>query len=63
MEKLKRYDRGDTDSDIALDDRAPGVLKDEDDPQSKRIEKLQRDVNEEYSKRPKVTVKALKMRE
>lgn len=56
---LKRYDRGETDSDVALSDRAPGILHDAEDEYTNKIDKMVKDVNDEYSKRPKVTVKAL----
>ena len=41
FEKLKKYDRGESDSDIALSERAPGALNDiNEDKEDIKIEKL-----------------------
>ena len=41
FEKLKKYDRGESDSEIALEDRAPGALNDlKEDKEDMKIEKL-----------------------
>lgn len=50
---------GETDSDIALSDRAPGALNNKNDKDEQRIEKLQREVDAEYANRPKLTMKSL----
>ena len=57
MEKLKKYDRGESDSDIALSDRAPGALNDMlGDKGDIKIEKLRKEVNDKYDQRPKITM-------
>ena len=40
MRKLKKYDRGESDSEIALSERAPGALHDPEDPEEMRIEQM-----------------------
>ena len=63
MRKLKKYDKGESDSDIALSDRAPGALHDPDDPEERRIDKLQKEVNEKYKSQPRITLKLLNSKE
>ena len=55
--KLKKYEMGEEDSDIALSERADGRLNNPNDREEQRIEKLQREVDAEYEKRPKYTTK------
>ena len=64
MEKLKKYDRGESDSDIALSDRAPGALNDMlGDKGDIKIEKLRKEVNDKYDQRPKITMQLLNHKE
>ena len=59
MKKLRKYDKGETDSSIDPAERAFGALDDPNDPEEQRIEKLQQEINEKYAQRPRITLKSL----
>lgn len=64
MEKLNKYDRGESDSDIALSDRAPGALNVmKEDKHDIKIEKLRKEVNDQFERRPKITMQMINYKE
>jgi len=63
MKKLRKFENGDSDSEVAVVERMPGALHDPDDEAEKKMKQLEKTVNERAAGRQKLTMKLLNAKE